>query len=83
MSRLANVAKLIALVCLMVFTVAAHAVTLTVSPGSVDANYLGNIDATIVPEAPGGVRLQLVIDFNNNGSADASEPVVHEIELAD
>ena len=84
MNRPGEVAKLIGLVCLTLFSIAARAVTLSVSPSSVDANYTGNIDATIANPGPsGGARLQLVADFNGNGSADATEPVVHDIELTD
>lgn len=82
-----NVAKLTEFLCLTFFAVAAQTVqgiTLSVSPSSVDANYTGNIDATI--GNLGGTEatsLQLVVDLNGNGSADVTEPVVHQIELKD
>lgn len=83
MRLLMEIAKGIGLICVLFSSVAARRLTLSVAPNSVEVSSSGNIDVTIGTPGAGPVKLQLVVDLNANGSADGTEPTVHQIELAD
>lgn len=76
--------KVAIFVCFTLLSYEAGALTLSLSTDSLDASFTGHVEATITnPGGTGGVRLELVVDFNGNGSADATEAVVHQIQLTD
>jgi len=62
----------------------AGGVTLTVSPSSITNSFIGKVTLTIAGAGSGtSVRVEKVVDLNNNGVADAVEPVVRSFIVTD